>query len=257
MRARGDAAFLILIGGFYLSKGLQLHRSRKPSRIRRKQGEPCNGLCNRCRLLDYISPIVTVWGTVASRFEPSRRNLDTMMRRMSRMSNGARLDFADEKKSLAAVDIQFRLRNAAHWQRKFSMADYPNPPLSARKTSLRLSSMATLVTPSNVLTVFGCCGSDRSIRRTVSVGRLAAPGADAAAIDPDLRSGTKAIANADPDGGKLMFPAVGSGKAFRSSRTGLAAFVTSTIAKVFFALRRNRYPFSPRRCWSICFTGIP
>src|SRR6476660_10222062 len=45
-----------------------------------------------------------------------------------------------------------------------------NPPLFARKTSLRLSSMATLVTPSNVLTEFGCCGSDRSIRRTVSVG---------------------------------------------------------------------------------------
>src|SRR5258707_5102990 len=121
-----------------------------------------------------------------------------------------------------------------------------NPPLFARKTSLRLSSMATLVTPSNVLTVFGCCGSDRSIRRTVSVGRLAALGANAAAVAPDLRSGTKAIANADPDGGKLMFPPVGSGKAFRSSRTGLAAFVTSTIAKAFLsALRRNRYPFSP------------
>jgi hypothetical protein len=56
---------------------------------------------------------------------------------------------------------------------------------------------SSLVTPSNVLNVFGCRGSDRSIRRTVSVGRLAAPGADAAAVDPDLRSGTKAIANAD------------------------------------------------------------
>ena len=43
-----------------------------------------------------------------------------------------------------------------------------------------------------------------------------------------------------------MFPPVGSGKAFRSSRTGFAAFVTSTVAKVFLsALRRNRYPFSP------------
>src|ERR1700745_1653438 len=94
-----------------------------------------------------------------------------------------------------------------------------SPLLVARKTSLRLSSMATRVTPSNVLAVFGCRGSDRSIRRTVSVGRLTAPGADAAAVDPDLRSGTKAIANADPDGGKLMFPPVGSGKAFLSSRT--------------------------------------
>jgi hypothetical protein len=45
----------------------------------------------------------------------------------------ARLDFADEKKSLAAVDIQFRLRNAAHWQRKFSMADYPQSSVVRKK----------------------------------------------------------------------------------------------------------------------------
>src|SRR5262249_6651605 len=55
-----------------------------------------------------------------------------------------------------------------------------NPPLFVRKISLRLSSMATLVTPSNVLNVFGCWGSDRSIRRTVSVSTrpedLARPG---------------------------------------------------------------------------------
>ena len=49
MRATGDAAFLI--GGLYLNKGLQLQRSRKPSDIRRKQGEPCIGLCNRRPLL--------------------------------------------------------------------------------------------------------------------------------------------------------------------------------------------------------------
>jgi hypothetical protein len=59
MRARGDAAFLI--GGLYLNKvcsynkGVQLQRSRKPSRIRRKQGEPCNGLCNRRPLLSRDS----------------------------------------------------------------------------------------------------------------------------------------------------------------------------------------------------------
>ena len=53
MRARGDAAFLI--GGLYLNKGLQLQRSRKPSRIRRKQGELCNGLCNRRPLLSRDS----------------------------------------------------------------------------------------------------------------------------------------------------------------------------------------------------------
>lgn len=34
-----------------------------------------------------------------------------------------------------------------------------NPPLFARKTSWRLSSMATRVTPSEVPIVFGCCGS--------------------------------------------------------------------------------------------------
>ncbi len=53
MRARGDAAFLI--GGLYLNKGLQLQRSRKPSHIRRKQGEPRNGLCNRRPLLSRDS----------------------------------------------------------------------------------------------------------------------------------------------------------------------------------------------------------
>jgi len=107
--------------------------------------------------------------------------------------------------------------------------------------------MATLVTPSNVsyrVRVLRVRQVDQTngFRR-----KVAALGANAAAVDPDLRSGTKAIANADPDGGKLMFPPVGSGKAFRSSRTGLAAFVTSTIAKaILSALRRNRYPFSPR-----------
>jgi hypothetical protein len=181
-----------------------------------------------------------------------------MLRRMSRMSDGLGWTSPRDKKSLTAVDIQFRLRNAAHWQRKFSMADDPQSSVVRKKDKFAAVIYGHAVTPSNVLTVFGCRGSDRSIRRTVSVGRLAAPGDDAAAVDPDLRSGTKAIANTDPDGGKLMFPPVVSGKAFRSNRTGLAASVTSTIAKAFLsALRRNRYPFSPRCCWSICFTGIP
>jgi hypothetical protein len=46
MRRRGDAAFLI--EGLYLNKGLQLQRSRKPLRIRRKQSRPCNGLVDSC-----------------------------------------------------------------------------------------------------------------------------------------------------------------------------------------------------------------
>ena len=86
-------------------------------------GDCYNGLCNRRRWFDYLSPV-------------SNESRERLHRALSRREeiwipcaahepNVQQADFADDKKSLAAVDIQPRLRHAAYWQRRFSMADDP------------------------------------------------------------------------------------------------------------------------------------
>src|SRR6516165_9181880 len=106
-----------------------------------------------------------------------------------------------------------------------------NPSLFTRKTSLRPSSLATVVTPLKILTVFGCWGSVRSIKRTDSVGRVMAEAGIADGAGAELRSGTKAIARVDPGSGKSTSAPAGCRKTSLSASNGLAGSLTFTIAK--------------------------
>jgi hypothetical protein len=94
------------------------------------------------------------------------------------------LDFAVDNKSLAAVDIQFRLRNAAHWQRKFWMADDPQSSVadSCIVTALGkvVAHLQLVIAPTSSLAVLAEKSSDRAkkifVRNVWSKVRQVSPG---------------------------------------------------------------------------------
>src|ERR1700747_3666486 len=120
------------------------------------------------------------------------------------------------------------------------------PWLLTIRTSLRPSSLATLVTLLNSLIVLGCCGSVKSMRRTDSVGRPVLETGAAVAAGLGSSQWTKTIAKTDPDAGNSTLPPGGSRRTFRSASTGSPGFVMSTMAKAFLSVRSTPQEIAER-----------